>query len=108
MFEVERRDDQCRVVLRGEVTIYQVRDCYEALKPLLFDEQAMVLDLEGVTEMDTSGAQLLMWAGKIRAAKGLSLSLVHHSDAVTVTFERLGLSSWFDDPKVPSPDRTVS
>lgn len=102
MIDVERRDDQCRVVLQGEMTIYQAGELFEALKPWLAVETPLTLDLAAVTDMDTSGAQLLMLARKEREAKGLPLSLVRHSDAVLSVFDRLGLSAWFHDPLILS------
>jgi len=100
MFEVERMEDECRLVMPEAMTIYQAGELFAALQPWLSEEQLLTVDLSAVTEMDTSGAQLLMLARKEREVNGLRFSLVRHSDAVLSVFERLGLSAWFHDPMV--------
>jgi hypothetical protein len=62
------------------------------------------IDLSGVTEIDTSGVQLLMLAKRSAQAQQLGLRLSAPSAAVTALFELLDLVAYFGDPpRAPSP-----
>ncbi|MCH1932934.1 STAS domain-containing protein, partial [Shewanella sp. A25] len=63
-----------------------------------------VVDLKEVTEIDSSGAQLLMMARLERQRLDKAFSLVNHSVAVVNLFKLLGLLNWFDDPVLLSGD----
>lgn len=102
MVTVEQQGEQCRLTLEGEVTIYQAEALAREVLPRLDAEGQLVLDLAGVTELDSSGVQLLLLAKRERDRAGGGLSLVHHSDAVVEVFERLELWSFFKDPVVLS------
>ena len=56
------------------------------------------IDLSGVTEIDTSGVQLLMLAKRRSLAIQRELRLCAHSPAVTEVFELLDLAAFFGDP----------
>jgi anti-sigma B factor antagonist len=82
------------------MTIYHAAE----LKPALFDalarSDAIELDLSAVSELDTSGVQLLMLLKREAVAAGKSLTLTGHSPAVLEVFEILGLGGWFGDPQL--------
>jgi anti-anti-sigma factor len=83
--------------IEGELTIFRAAE----LKPVLLAEDAPdVIDLSGVTELDTAGLQLLMLAKKTALARGHELRLVGHSPAVLEVFELLGVAAYFSDPLV--------
>ena len=45
-----------------DLTIFTVRDCYEALKRLAaMTMEKVILDLSAVNDFDSSGLQLLLW-----------------------------------------------
>lgn len=80
--------------LEGPLTIYRA----EELKALLLgDAPPMELDLSGVTELDTSGLQLLMLAKREATAAQRELHLLHHSKAVLDVFEILNMAAYFGD-----------
>lgn len=83
--------------IEGEFTIYRAME----LKPLLFAEPPVTeIDLSAVTELDSSGLQLLMLAKKTALAQGRTLALVEHSEAVIEVFELLNVAGYFGDPLV--------
>ncbi|QSX33194.1 STAS domain-containing protein [Shewanella avicenniae] len=90
------------VLLEGEMTIYDIEALAQALLPLIGSAEQLVIDLNSVSEIDSSGAQLLMLARIERQRLGRPFSMVNHSASVLRLFESLGLLNWFDDPVVLS------
>jgi len=88
------------VRLEGELTIYRAAELAAVLKAALAEApegEPFVIDLAGVSEMDSAGAQLLMAARKSAQAAGRELRLLGHSDAVREVFETLELGALFGD-----------
>lgn len=96
----ERQDACLRLHPEGEMTIYQVTELKQALLDALAQHNEIELDLSAVSEMDTSGVQLLMLMKREAGVAGKVLKLAGHSPAVLEVFELLGLSGWFGDPQV--------
>jgi anti-anti-sigma factor len=81
--------------IRGEMTIYEAA----ALKALLFkaldsEPGHCAVDLAGVSELDTTGVQLLLLAQRTCAARGATFTLTNPSSVVRDTFELLHTPSW--------------
>lgn len=89
---------------QGEMTIYHIAELAQAFLPLLATDALLVVDLKEVTDIDSSGAQLLMLARRERLQAGKKLTLVNHSDAVISLFSLLGLLDWFDAPVLLAGD----
>ena len=86
-------EDPALLTLEGELTIFRAAQ----LKPLLLeDPRPLVIDLSGVTEIDTAGVQLLMQAKKMALQSQASLSLVACSPAVMDVLEIFNLLSYFE------------
>ncbi|MCH1918171.1 STAS domain-containing protein [Shewanella sp. A3A] len=92
------------VSFAGEMTIYDIENLATAFMPLVGQAGNLVVDLKEVTEIDSSGAQLLMMARLERQRLDKAFSLVNHSVAVVNLFKLLGLLNWFDDPVLLSGD----
>ena len=105
MFKVERLKRKCRAHIDGELTIYHAAALRDQLLEVLDDPRELELNLAGVTELDTAGAQLLMTMKKERAGHGRSLTLTNHSACVLDAFELLGLVGYFNDPVVLTRDQ---
>ena len=84
----------------GEMCIYEASELKENLMGVMEDPRHLEINLSKVTEMDSSGVQLLMLVKKEREEKGHSFGLSHHSDVVLDVFELLGLEGYFKDPIV--------
>jgi anti-sigma B factor antagonist len=89
----------------GELTIYRAAELAVQLSTALAEAPAgapFVIDLAGVTEMDSAGAQLLMAARRSALAAGRELKLAGHSEAVREVFDILELDALFADVAPPS------
>ncbi|MDX1587908.1 MAG: STAS domain-containing protein [Oleiphilaceae bacterium] len=82
--------------LLGELTVYQIRDATEVLRQSFGSGQLSLVDLGGVTEMDTAGLQLLLLAKSIPVTGGAKVALVNHSPPVREVIELAGLSTTLD------------
>lgn len=88
--------------IEGEFTIYRAME----LKSALFAEPPVTeIDLSAVTELDSSGLQLLMLAKKNALSQGRTLTLVKHSEAVIDVFELLDVAGYFGTP-LPARSRS--
>jgi anti-anti-sigma factor len=93
------------LALEGELTIFRAADVCAQFKAALAAAEPgcdFELDLAGVTEMDSAGAQLLLALRKSTRATRRELRLVGHSAAVRQVFTALDLAPCFDDPLPPS------
>ena len=89
--------------IEGDMNIYRAAELKEVLLAPLASASTLEVDLSGVTEIDTSGLQLLMLAKKTAQAAGGELRLTGHSAAVVDVFELLNLGALFGDPLVIAP-----
>lgn len=75
--------------IEGDLTIRRVQELKDVLLARLAQSQALEVDLAGVTEIDTAGAQLLLMARRAAQASQKELQLVAPSPAVASLFELL-------------------
>ncbi|KQZ32133.1 lipid asymmetry maintenance protein MlaB [Duganella sp. Root1480D1] len=75
--------------IEGDLTIRRVQELKDVLLARLAQSQALEVDLAGVTEIDTAGAQLLLMVRRAAQASQKELRLVAHSPAVASLFELL-------------------
>lgn len=91
--------------LAGELTIYEVGEAKAEFAHELAQGAAEEVDLSGLQELDTAGAQLLLWLKREAAVKGRPLSLTRHSPAVLEVFDQLDLARLFGDTLLIPPAR---
>ncbi|KTA80587.1 STAS domain-containing protein [Aeromonas salmonicida] len=102
---IETGEHKTLVKVSGEMTIYTAAELKQALTPLLYRQQALELDLSGVSEMDSAGLQLLLAAKKTMQQGDSPLHLVMHSHAVLDALELCQLAAFFGDPTlIPHAD----
>ena len=89
-----------RVNVEGEMTIYQVLELKQELLTCLSGGAEMEVNLSGVSEMDTAGFQLLVFAKCVAARAGKPLRLVAHSQATLEVMDLLNMASCFGEPMV--------
>ncbi len=75
--------------IEGDLTIRRVHELKDVLLARLAQSQALEVDLAGVTEIDTAGAQLLLMARRAAQGSQKELLLVAPSPAVASLFELL-------------------
>lgn len=94
--EVTIDGNQCGVSIDGEMTINRAA----ILKNEIFGKIAWAgdvsFDLSGVSEMDTSGFQLLMLAKKEAALKSCMFSVKAHSAATAAVMELFNMKEEFE------------
>ncbi|MHA4869058.1 STAS domain-containing protein [Duganella sp. PWIR1] len=90
-------DDVTRISIDGEMNIYRAADLKVTVLEALRKTRVLEIDLSGVTELDTSGLQVLMLAKQAAAADQRELRLLQHSPAVMEIFEMLDLGAFFGD-----------
>ncbi len=89
--------------LTGVLTIYTVAEARHEIPARMDKHKAHVLDLSGLEELDTAGAQLLLWLKREAANRGSALALAHHSPAVVEVFDLLKLTATFGDSILLAP-----
>ena len=87
---VERTDGRATVRLGGELDLAGVPEL-EAAITATADAQALVLDLSGLTFIDSSGMRLLLSLNASVQERGQSFEVVPGSENVQRTFELAGL-----------------
>lgn len=97
----ETNDEGVLLRLDGEMTIYTAAALKEGLCPHL-TAKAVEIDLSGVSEVDSSGLQLLMLAKRELGRSGGVLRLSRHSPAMVEALELCRLSAYFGDPMLLS------
>lgn len=106
---IERHGDErlCQLVITGELDIYQAQPLKEALLEALGASAELELDLGGVTELDSTGLQLLYLAKREASATGKALRLVAHSEATRQVLDLYGLVAFFGDSVLIPAARSV-
>jgi anti-sigma B factor antagonist len=92
----KKSKDTTTLVFEGDITIYyvaQIKDELFADYEKLADKVA--LDLEGVTEIDTAGVQLLLFAKKFFASVHRSLFISKSNESVDTVLTVLDVNTQF-------------
>jgi anti-sigma B factor antagonist len=97
-----------RLALDGELTIYRAAELKPVLLAALDGAAQVELDLSAVTEVDTSGVQLLMLAKRTALSRGIALRLAAHSAPVVDAIELLDLAAFFGDALVVPPSMSAA
>ncbi|MBI5256515.1 MAG: STAS domain-containing protein [Burkholderiales bacterium] len=90
------------LALDGELTIFRAAELKQAL---LGSPRPELLDLSGVTEIDTAGLQLLLLARQEALQQQRPLRLQAPSAVVADVLTLLNLTSHFGDEALPPPGR---
>jgi anti-anti-sigma factor len=100
--EIERSDDGATIELAviGELTIFAAAEAYGMLTRVLSEKRDLRIHLGRVTEIDSSGVQILLAAKRAAEKQGHAFSLVAHSEAVLEVMDLMQLSPVFGDPVV--------
>ncbi|SAI73220.1 Predicted NTP binding protein (contains STAS domain) [Bordetella ansorpii] len=89
--------------LDGELNIYRAQDTRQQLLRTVAglasqpEPQALDIDLSGVSEIDTSGVQLLLATMRYAQSQGMDTRLVRHSVAVVEAMTLLGLDGYLSN-----------
>jgi anti-sigma B factor antagonist len=88
----ERRDGDSSVLsLHGELDLATIGDVRARLDALQAERRGVVLDLDGLTFMDSTGIRLVLQAAQDAERTGWDFSITRGSAAVQRVFEAAGL-----------------
>jgi anti-sigma B factor antagonist len=88
----ERRDgDRSVLSLHGELDLATIGDVRARLDALQAERRGVVLDLDGLTFMDSTGIRLVLQAAQDAERTGWEFSVTRGSSAVQRVFEAAGL-----------------
>lgn len=86
--------------IQDEMTIYKALEQKNLLFHHLKNARRCVIDLSGVSEIDSAGLQILLLLKQESARRKLDLQFTHHSKPVIEALELLKLTTSFGDPIV--------
>jgi anti-sigma B factor antagonist len=86
--------------IAGEMTIYTAADLKGQIVTALNEADALEIDLSEVSEIDTSGLQLLLLVKREAAQHGKSATLVGHSHAVIECLDMCNVTAMLGDQVV--------
>lgn len=99
MTDVENKKPQNgRIAIAGELTIYTVLELKDQLLTGLSATEELELDLSEVGEIDAAGLQLLVLVKQEATAAGKALRFTGHSPVVLELLDLSGLAGFFGDP----------
>lgn len=109
MANVKNKNQQnSRLVIEGELTIYTAMELKDKLLTGLLATEELELDLSEVGEFDAAGLQLLVMIKQEAAALGKVLRFTGHSPVVLDLLDLSGLAGFFGDPllfvRKPTPE----
>jgi anti-anti-sigma factor len=86
------------MVLQGDLDLFSIQSQWESLRSRLTSPQGpLVLDLNGIGDIDLSGIQLLLALEQQASAQGIALSLAGVKQEWIDRFRPLGLARLLED-----------
>ncbi len=89
-----------RLMVDGEMTIYNALEVKEHLIGAVRGCDMLEVDLSHVSQIDTSGLQLLLLAKQESARLEKVLNITAHSDAVRELIDFYNVAAYFGDPVI--------
>jgi anti-sigma B factor antagonist len=102
VMKVKKQAGGCKLILEGDLTIYQATEIYEKFKKQLAACKSIDIDLQSVTEIDTAGVQVMLAVKRKATLAGIPVSMTMHSEPVVEVFELMNIAHEFGDPIVLS------
>lgn len=102
--EIKSNKTQIFLELNGEMNIYHAAEIKKQLSDFLNKYEMVALDLASVTEIDTSGYQILVSLKNKSKKENKKLALVNHSTEVLKIFDLYGAVGFFGDKIKISPE----
>jgi anti-sigma B factor antagonist len=88
------------IALQGELGIFHAHEIKTALLAVLDAGEVAMIDLAGISDVDSCGVQLMLLARREASARGKTLHWRGHSHAVAQALDTLNLGAAFDAPGV--------
>jgi len=106
MLDIQEQANRLVAKLSGELTIQNAEPLKQGLMALLDKGKSISIDLCEVSELDSSGVQLLYYAKQAALSRQFELVLVNHSPAVVEVFELYRLAPVFGDMMILDAEQT--
>ncbi len=106
--QIEVQGQVCKITIFGELTINYIREFYDEVLEAIKNYVVIEMDLFNVTEVDSSGLQLMMLIKRKMNEKSKNLSFINHSEPVLNLLELSNLASFFGDSLVLNPDNQIN
>ncbi len=87
-----------QLALEGDLTIYDAARMKDELLARLHANSKLKVDLSGITELDSSGVQLLLLMQREASEANKPLQWANHSTAVSEVLTLLNLGSTLGEP----------
>jgi anti-anti-sigma factor len=87
----------CRVILAGEMTVYAAANIMNKLIAAIDSAENVEIDLSQISEIDTTGAQLLILAKRHAERTDKQLQLVSYSPSVRELIDVYRLGAFFGE-----------
>ena len=84
----------------GDMTIYEAGEIKELFSTVLAEHEKINVNLSNVSEIDSSGIQLMVSLKKDAAEKNKTVNYCSHSQAVIGLLDLFDMTSYFGDPIV--------
>ncbi|MEW6563646.1 MAG: STAS domain-containing protein [Pseudomonadota bacterium] len=104
MQDTTEQNAKVHLAIEGEVTIYRAIELKEQILAAVAGAGEVEIDLSRVTEMDSSGLQIMVAAKLESILRGHRLSFSGHTQAVQQVIDLCELGGFFGDPVVISPN----
>lgn len=102
VMKTRKQKGRCKISLEGELTIYQANELYEKFQKQLATCDALDINMQSVTEIDTAGVQILLALKREATKCNKSITISMHSTSVVEVFELMNIANEFGDPIVLS------
>lgn len=101
-WETHLDPQQQQLSIIGELTIFSVQDIRTRLLEALAGQDALTIDLAGVSELDSAGLQLMLLASR---QPGKTVHWRHHPDEVRYLITLANVGHLLDAPAAAGPHR---
>lgn len=92
---IEKKDGLCKLRVETDMTIFNAAELKNELLSDMEDCSALEVDLSQVSEMDTSGFQLLFMMKREAALRNRDFKISSHSQATEAVITLYNMSDYF-------------
>jgi len=100
----DKQSGVCRLSVAGEMTIYAAEQMLQMFSPYWRDYKQFALELAKVSEIDTTGIQLLLQFQRSAKLTGHSVQILSCSQVVRDLFALYSLNESFDMSHIQATD----
>jgi len=93
-------DAEYQLEIEGDMTIYEAGEIKDLFKSTLNDHQSINVNLSAVSEIDSSGLQLMVSLKNDAEEQEKKIHFSSHSQAVIDFLDLFDMTSYFGDPIV--------